>query len=365
MVLPAHDPAPTDNPLVVRRWWSTNMFLLVAVILLLAVFFPIWKPLLLGTVFAASVSGLHRRLCKRLWGRSHLAASILTLAAALLILAPLAALAIEAIRQAVEALTIVRQTLEKGGLHGILRRLPDTVENVLKPMIPKAAGALPSGSAEAGRWAALQAQSALTALSEFAFDLAMMMIAFFFILTDGKRLVSWLSAVSPMGSGRTHELLDECRLVTKSVVGSNMLTGIAQAGVATAGYLIVSAPKPLFFGLATLLASFIPSVGTAIIALPLAALIWMMGRPWHALFLVCWALFLVSVVDNLMRPWLIKGDVQIHGALIFFSLIGGIMLCGFTGLVVGPLVLTVFMSLVRFHTRDVRQAVKAAEASAA
>jgi predicted PurR-regulated permease PerM len=360
MVLPGHEPAHADNPLLARRWWSTNMFLLVALVLLLAVFYPIWKPLLLGTVFAASVAGLHGRLCKRLWGRSYLSATIFTLAAALLILAPLAALIIEAIRQAIEALTIVRQALERGGLQGMLRKLPDTVENVLKPMVPKAAGALPSGSAEAGRWAATQAQSALSAMSEFAFDLAMMMIAFFFVLTDGKRLVSWISAVSPLGSARTHELLDECRLVTKSVVGSNVLTGIAQAATATVGYLIVSAPKPLFFALATLLASFIPSVGTAIVALPLAGLLWAMGRPWHALFLACWALFLVSLVDNLMRPWLIKGDVQIHGALIFFTLIGGIMLCGFTGLVVGPLVLTIFMSLVRFHTRDVRQAVKAA-----
>jgi predicted PurR-regulated permease PerM len=247
MVLPGHEPAHHDNSLVARRWWSTNMFLLVTFVLLVAVFYPIWKPLLLGTVFAASVTGLHRRFCKRLWGRSYLSATIFTLAAALLILTPLAALIIEAINQAIEALALVRQTLERGGLQGILRKLPDTLENAIRPMVPKAAGALPTGSAEAGRWAATQAQSALAALSEFAFDLAMMMIAFFFILTDGKRLVSWISAVSPLGSARTNELLDECRLVTKSVVGSNVLTGIAQAAVATVGYLIVSAPKPLFF----------------------------------------------------------------------------------------------------------------------
>ena len=62
-----------------------------------------------------------------------------------------------------------------------------------------------------------------------------------------------------MGAGRTRELLDECRLVARSVIGSNFLTGIAQAAVATIGYLIAGAPKPVFFGLATLLASFIPA----------------------------------------------------------------------------------------------------------
>jgi predicted PurR-regulated permease PerM len=201
-------------------------------------------------------------------------------------------------------------------------------------------------------------QSVLIAISDFAFELAMMLITFFFVLTDGKRLVDWMCAVSPMGAGRTRELLDECRLVARSVIGSNFLTGIAQAAVATIGYLIAGAPKPVFFGLATLLASFIPSVGTAIVALPLAGLLYLMGKPVAALFLAAWALLVVSLVDNLLRPMLIKGDVQIHGALIFFSLIGGILLFGFTGLIVGPLALGVFTSLVRFHNRDVRQHVK-------
>jgi predicted PurR-regulated permease PerM len=118
------------------------------------------------------------------------------------------------------------------------------------------------------------------------------------------------------------------------------------------------APKPVFFGLATLLASFIPSVRPAIVALPLAGQLYLMGKPVAALFLAAWALLVVSLVDNLLRPMLIKGDVQIHGALIFFSLIGGILLFGFTGLIVGPLALGLFTSLVRFHNRDVRQHVK-------
>ncbi len=132
----------------------------------------------------------------------------------------------------------------------------------------------------------MQAQSALAALSEFAFDLAMMMIAFFFILTDGKRLVSWVTGgIAPGQRPHPGAARRSAGMVTRSVMGSNVLTGMAQAAVATVGYLIVQAPKPLFFGLATLLASFIPSVGTAIVALPLAGLLYLMGRPWAALFL--------------------------------------------------------------------------------
>jgi predicted PurR-regulated permease PerM len=353
------DPLPPhESPFVVRRWWSTTAFLVGSTILLLAVFWPIWKPLLIGTVFAATLTRWHGRLTRTLWNRSYLTAGLMTIGVVLMILGPLAWLAIEAIRQAVDAATWARSALERGGLHGMVRALPDSIENMVRPLIPQAAGALPAGRAEAGRWAATQMQSVLIAISDFAFELAMMLITFFFVLTDGKRLVDWMCAVSPMGAGRTRELLDECRLVARSVIGSNFLTGIAQAAVATVGYLIAGAPKPVFFGLATLLASFIPSVGTAIVALPLAGLLFLMGKPVSALFLAAWALLVVSLVDNLLRPMLIKGDVQIHGALIFFSLIGGILLFGFTGLIVGPLALGVFTSLVRFHNRDVRQHVK-------
>jgi predicted PurR-regulated permease PerM len=337
-----------------ERSWSTTVFLVAALVLLAAVFFPIWKPLLLGMVAAVTVSRFHDRLAARLSNRRFLSATIFTIAATVLILAPLTALIMEAIAQALDAVAWIRSALEKGGLRSLLRALPDTFENAVRPLVPQAVANLPAGSAAAGKWIAMQAQSVVGALSNFAFDLAMTMIAFFFVLVDGERLFGWVVAVSPLGPARTKELLDECRTVARSVIGSNLVTGLCQASVATIGYFIAQAPKALFFGLATLLASFIPSVGTAIVSVPLAVLLYLSGRPWAALFLALWGLVLVSLIDNLLRPWLIKGDVQIHGAIVFFALIGGVLAFGFAGLVVGPLALALFLSLVRFHRRDVR-----------
>lgn len=352
---PSPEPARAPSPRETERSWSTTIFLAVATVLLCAVLFPIWKPLLLALVAAAFVSRLHDRLARKLSDRRYVSASIFTIGVTVLILAPLAGLVAEAVNQAVEAAAWIRSSLERGGLQSLLRPLPDTIENFVRPMLPKAVSTLPAGSAAAGRWAAEQMQSALGALSNFAFDLAMMMIAFFFLLTDGRKLIAWLVSVFPLGPSRTKELIDECRTVARSVIGSNLLTGLAQTVVATIGYFIAQAPKPLFFALATLLASFIPSVGTAVVSLPVAALLYLSGHPGWAVFLAAWSLFVVALIDNLLRPWLIKGDVQIHGALIFFALIGGMLLFGFVGLVVGPLALAFFTSLVRFHTRDTRR----------
>ncbi len=355
--------SPGPNPaLAARRGGSTTVFLLLSLGLVLLIFSPIWQPLLWGIVFGTLISGLHNRVAARLWHRRYLSAALFTILAATLIITPLTVLAIEAVRQAQDAVVLVRKTLEHGGLGGLIRFLPDGIERWVRQAVPKSMYSLPGTPAQAGWWAALQLQSALSTLSDFAFDLAMMMIAFFFVLADGKRFVAWLTEVSPMGPTRTGELMNECRTVARSVIGSNALTGLAQASVAMVGYLIAQAPKPLFFGLLTLLASFIPSVGTAIVALPLAGIVFLTGRPWPALFLALWSVFVVSVIDNLLRPLLIKSDMHIHGALIFFSLIGGIMLFGITGLLLGPLALGLFTSLVRFHARDVVQTARLATA---
>jgi predicted PurR-regulated permease PerM len=183
----------------------------------------------------------------------------------------------------------------------------------------------------------------------------MMLIAFFFLLTDGNRFAHWLKTVSPLGRSRTQELFDEFRLVSRSLIGSNLITGAAQSLIATGGYLLAGAPEPLFFGMLTFLTSFIPSVGTAIVFVPLSALLMLVGKTGGGVFLLCWGVFLVSVVDNMLRPILLRADVPIHGALLFFSIIGGIMLFGLAGLVVGPMALSVFLTLLRFHARDLRQ----------
>ena len=80
------DPLPPhESPFVVRRWWSTTAFLIGATVLLAAVIWPIWKPLLIGTVFAATLSRWHGKLTGVLWHRSYLAAGLLTLGVVLLI----------------------------------------------------------------------------------------------------------------------------------------------------------------------------------------------------------------------------------------------------------------------------------------
>ena len=130
------------------------------------------------------------------------------------------------------------------------------------------------------------------------------------------------------------------------MLSSLVLTAVAQSAAATAGFLIARVPHPVFFGLVTFIAAFIPSVGTAIVVLPVALLMLLLGHPWAALFLAAWGLGIVGLIDNVVKPLLIKSGAQLDAAVLFFALIGGLALFGAVGLIVGPLAVALFVAVV-------------------
>jgi predicted PurR-regulated permease PerM len=336
-----------------KRRAELVLVVLATVMMVAIVVWPLWRPLLIAAVLAGALGPFHERVVGWVRGRRSLASLLLTLGTILLILIPLTALAIVAVREALEAVGIIRKTLQSGGVAGLIERAPDSLERYLEEAqkhIPTKLEEAQDQIASGGKWAWGALSGTLGVLGRFGFQLVMMLIALFFLLRDGRRLVEWMAKASPLGE-RVYELTREFRAVARSVLGANFITGAVQAVVATIGFYIARAPSPIFFGLLTLFSSLIPSVGSALVTLPVAALLLLLGHKWAALFLAAWALVVVGLIDNLLRPWLIRGGAQLHGALVFFSLIGAIGAVGAVGLFLGPLVLTFFLAAVRIDRR--------------
>jgi predicted PurR-regulated permease PerM len=242
-----------------------------------------------------------------------------------------------------------------GGVDELIDRLPMRLQDAARTiveMVPIDVQQLAERAAEGSQWAATTVGSLLQATSSLVLNLGLMLIALYFFLVDGPSLVRWLARVLPLKERQTYEVLNDFRQMARIVIGSNIAVGALQATVASIAYVIAPVPHPAFFGLLTFMASFVPSVGTAIVSVPLTLLMLVMGKPWWALFLGLWALGLVSAVDNVVRPLLLRGAGHIHGAVVFFSLIGGIGIFGPMGLIVGPLSITFVLAMVRLWQRD-------------
>ena len=326
-----------------------------ATALIVAVGLPLWRPLLIAAVLAGALSPLYEAAVRRLGGRRSLGATLFTAATVILILIPVALLAIIAVREAAQAVALVRDTIASEGLQGLIAKAPDSIEGWLRglmKLLPTGIDRAGSPFAAGGRWVLGALSGALAVLALFGLRLLLMLVALFFLLRDGSALVDWFVGATPLAPERVRQMMREFRIVARSVLAANFVTAAAQAVVATIGFAIARAPSPIFFGLLCLFSSLIPSVGTMLVTFPVAGLMLLLGHPWAALFLAVWAVLVVGLIDNVLRPVLIRGEGQLHGALVLFSLIGAMSAFGAEGLFVGPLALAFFLAVVRTRQRE-------------
>jgi predicted PurR-regulated permease PerM len=305
--------------------------------------------LLVATVLAVLLWPLQTRLQKKLKDRRSLVALMLTGAVVVLVVTPVVAMSAFVVREVTGGIRYVTTTVESEGMSGLVDKLPTPLRSAghtLIQAIPKEqVGAQSAPAAAAVGSAVLKTGSAI-------FQLAMAVVALFFFLSRGEQCLDWLDHASPLRRGQTRELLYEVKQVSYSVIVSSFLTAGLQAVAAFIGYLIARVPNIAFFTAVTFVCALIPAVGATIVCVIAAALLLAQGHTAGAIFLAIWGVVIVGIVDNVVRPYLIKGRATLNGAVVFFSLIGGIGAFGATGLLIGPLSVALFLALLRMYHRD-------------
>lgn len=329
--------------------------MVVATVLVALVLRPVVKELLLAVVLAGMLWPLQTWLTRRLRGRRGVAAGILVFAVVALLLGPVATMATLVIRDGADGVKFVSDAVRSDDVRKLIDLLPEGARHSVRDAIDQmprdvssAVGAL-SGSQEQAISTATRVASMTGA---FLFHSVLMLIALFFLLVQGRELVRWLASVSPLGSGQTHELLETFRKVSVAVIASAAITAAVQAVAALIGFLITRVPNPLFFTLVTFFVAFIPAIGAAVVCLFCAALLLVTGHPYLAIVLAAWGLVVVGLVDNLVKPLLIRRGLEIHGGVVFFALIGGLATFGAIGLLLGPLSIALFLAVLRMYHRD-------------
>jgi predicted PurR-regulated permease PerM len=336
------------------------LLLAVATVLMALVLRPIGSGLFVGAVLAGVLYPAHLRLTQRLRGKPNVSAILLVLAIVILLLGPLVAFATFAVKESVEGWHFVSSTLKSEGVGGLVGRLPDGLEGLVRRLLQHLpvyeTNDLAKEVGARGAKAAAAVAATLSATGAFLFQVVMMLIALFFLLLHGDELVAWLDQLLPLAPGQTRQLLLEFRKTSFSVILSTVATAGVQSAAALIGYLIAKVPHPLFFTGVTFFVAFIPAIGAAGAGLAASLVLFVTGHDYAALFLALWSIGVVGLVDNLIKPLLIKRGMAINGAVVFFSLIGGIAAFGAVGLLLGPLVVSLFLALARMYQRDFKAA---------
>jgi predicted PurR-regulated permease PerM len=340
----------------------TVVLLVASMVLLAAIIAPVAPALLLAAVLAGVLWPVQQRLAKKIRGRRGLSAGVFVVGVVILLVGPLVGLSTFVVNEATGGLKFVTETVRSEGVSGIVERLPNPIRRLgteavkrlphepeaLRQMVEK------QFSLQGGK-AAAAVGAVVSATTSLLFQTSMMLIAFFFLLVHGDQAVAWLDSVSPLRPGQTRELLTEFKKVSYAVMVSTFITAGVQAAVALIGYFIAHVPRPLFFAIATFFVAFIPAIGAASVCIVAALLMFVTGHPYAAIFLAIWGVAVVGLVDNIVKPLLIKGGMQMHEAVVFFALIGGLAVFGTIGLLLGPLVVSLFLAVLRMYNRDFLQ----------
>lgn len=350
-------PHPKTSDVLAHR--VLLVVLLGALVLVLMVFRPLGSSLLLAAVLAAVLWPIQQWLTRRLRGRGTLAAAILLLFVVALLVGPFVWLSAFLVVEVIQAVQFVSETMQSEGAHGLLEKLPWGMSG----WVSRTLATLGSSSSEmtaaiqeqitrSGGSAAVMVGTVLVATGMFLFQAVMMLVALFFFLTNKEEVTQWLDEASPLRRGQTRELGRELVKVCKSIIVSIAATALIQSIFALIGYFIARVPHPFFFFLLTFFFAFVPGIGATSVCLLSSGLLLVTGHPWAALFLAIYAIVVVSMIDNVVKPWLMKGNLQMHGVVIFFALFGGLAAFGLIGLLLGPLSVAFFLALLRIYRRD-------------
>ncbi len=291
---------------------------------------PIWIPVFLGLTIAVTVYPLQERLLQRRRLARHpgLAAALVTALVMTVMVGLLTFLLFVVGSRVLELLRGAADRYQHGGTTGLLG---DDVIGFLgrfgldtASLQRRLADLLRDLAAVLGK----SVTKVITATFSLIFVFIFTALTSYYLLVEGREGTAWLVEVIPLPDGEVWELVRNIRDVTRAMLFG---TGV------------------------TALASILPAIGTALVWVPVALFVLLSHHLAEGIGLLIWgALVIVFVADYILRPRLVGTRIRMNDLLVFIAIFGGVEAFGILGVVVGPIAVALFLSIIRIYLRDYR-----------
>lgn len=194
----------------------------------------------------------------------------------------------------------------------------------------------------------------------FMVDTGFIIVFLFFYFLYGRRVYEYIIELIPFENAQIANVLDEVTNVIKVVFYTSVVNIVLQ-GVAFGILIAFFGYDGVFFGMLYGLSSIVPIIGGGLVWLPLAGYEFYLGHTQNAIIIALYALIMCAVlIDNVIKPLLIglinkrvlKTSVRINELLIFFAILAGLTSMGFWGIILGPAITALFISLLRIYRKQ-------------
>ncbi|SDS57952.1 AI-2E family transporter [Gramella sp. MAR_2010_147] len=327
------------KPSLVRQ-----IFVLLLVLFLTVLIVRETLPYLSGVLGAVTLyvilKGWMKKLVNRGW-RPPLAASLLMAGSFVGILIPVTLIAIMLTSKIGKAVANSER---------VLKALKDQLNNIEAEIGFSISSSIDTTSIT--NWVSSNLQNLAGGTFNAIIAIGIMYFMLYYMLTNRQSMRDSMITYIPLGKDNLRIIGEESNQLVKSNALGIPLVAIVQGIIALIGFLIFGVPDPFFWFVITAIGSMIPFIGTAIGILPACILLFAQGNDFQAIALLIYGFVVVGSTDNIIRLYVLEKLASVHPLITLFGVIVGVPLFGFIGLIFGPLLISLFLLILKIYKKE-------------
>ncbi|TSC70797.1 MAG: permease [Parcubacteria group bacterium Gr01-1014_46] len=319
--------------------------LLIATVLVLALFSPFLEVLVLSMIFGVVLTPLHRKITNSIGGRSGISAFLVVILFAVVIITPTIFLTMTVFN---ESRGIYAQLTNDSEIDYI-QKVTNVIEKPIQKIYPAFEVNIGEYAEVIADWITGHLSAILSSVLGIFTGIILIFISLYFFLKDGAKFKKILIDLSPLKDKYDDEIFVRIKQTVNSTVRGVLLVAVAQGLLAGIGLWVFGVPNPTLWGSISAIASLVPGLGTAVVFIPAVAYMYIAGNVPFAVGLTLWGGLIVGLVDNILGPYLYSKGTEVHQLIMLFAVLGGIAVFGPIGFIFGPLIIGLFFALIDIY----------------
>ena len=327
------------------------LLLLIAVSVAFAtILLPFYNAVFWASVLAILFTPFYRRLLGRMPKRENLAALATLLLCLVIVILPVTFITASLLQEG----QAFYQKISSGELkfgkyyHQVISMLPpwmvDLLDGVGLAKLSDAKDTLSNGAAQDGQLIAMEGLKIGQNTFEFIVSFGVMLYLLFFLLRDGSIVFEKIRLGLPLDPEHKRHLFSKFTAVVRATVKGNIAVAALQGALGGAIFAFLGIKGAVLWGTVMAFLSLLPAVGAGLVWGPVALYFLFTGAIWEGTVLIVFGVFVIGLVDNILRPILVGADTQIPDYMVLISTLGGMVLFGITGFVIGPVIAALFIA---------------------
>jgi len=200
-----------------------------------------------------------------------------------------------------------------------------------------------------------QISSAASNIISLLIHFFLMMLIIYYLFVEGHNLKEYITKLIPIPQAQYEKVILTFKEMGKALIIGNGISGIVQGLLGGLGFLIFGLNSALLWGVIIALMAFIPIIGASVIFIPASIILLVQGDVNVAIAYLSYNVFYSSIIEYFIKPRLIGKELKLNSLLVFIGIVGGIKIFGILGIVYGPLIITIFMTLAEIYHLEYKE----------